>query len=688
MLEHKAMARMRELHPDWIWNRSDTHVVLGVPGSHEAFKTPVEPGNSFSPGPGTYGVSTWVFIHGALHAPEQMPLEKLSWSFLEGHIPVLISSWEADGIEIRSRLFSDGDAAQSDIKNYFAVELHNPGDQPVEFSLFLVIRSFGAAGGLVEKLAWENDALNVNGAPVLYPAEKPTGFGAISYAESQSDISVFLKEGKLPAQCEVTDKSRWASGALEYRIKLAGGQTRKLDFVAHLHANHNKFGWLKAPDKAQSLDSKQAEFVGRWQRDLSIHLDVPDRRFSDAFFAQLAHLSMFTVADEPRISPISYPIWWLRDGAYLVVALDKGGFHQFAEAAVKKVAHRDAFGGFGSEGDGPAEGIWMLSEHYLLTGSLDYLREAYPHIERKAERLIQMIHTEVPIKQHTEFCIPQMMLNPETDLICLAAEDGLIMGRMDLHFPIFWINGHAYLGLRRAALCAAALGLDGSRFDLEAESLQDAMARKAPGLFGKNPRDINSAFWPAGWASRFDPNIQKGFEDFWNSERCPNGTYTREPLWTYFEAGQAHNYLLLGQRDRAWLTVEHFLRTHTAPGLYTYSEGKDDENSALLWQRTRGWDNIKYVTPHGWTAAELFLLLRDCLAREEGDKLIVGSGIPKSWMDQPFGVENMPTYFGNLSFRYEPVRNIVSVQIERAPKGGIVWDFPVPVKGTQVESNT
>jgi len=220
------------------------------------------------------------------------------------------------------------------------------------------------------------------------------------------------------------------------------------------------------------------------------------------------------------------------------------------------------------------------------------------------------------------------------------------------------------------------------RFELEADRLQEALTRKASELFGNDPRDINSAFWPTGWASRIDKNIQSAFEAFWNTERCPNGQYTREPLWTYFEAGQAHNYLLLGLRDRACLTVERFLDTHTAPGLYTYSEGKDDENSALLWQRTRGWDLIQYVTPHGWTAAELFLLLRDSLAREEGDKLIIGSGIPKVWMEKPFAVENMPTHFGKLSFKYEPVGKTVSVQIERPPKGGIEFDFPIPVHCT------
>ncbi|MCC6444843.1 MAG: hypothetical protein IT210_15470 [Armatimonadetes bacterium] len=82
---------MRLRHPDWIWNRSDIHAFVTVPGSHESFKTVVEPGNSFSPGPGTYGVATWVFAEGRFYAPEEMLLEDLEWRFRKGHLPVMES---------------------------------------------------------------------------------------------------------------------------------------------------------------------------------------------------------------------------------------------------------------------------------------------------------------------------------------------------------------------------------------------------------------------------------------------------------------------------------------------------------------------------------------------------------------------------------------------------------------------
>jgi hypothetical protein len=291
----------------------------------------------------------------------------------------------------------------------------------------------------------------------------------------------------------------------------------------------------------------------------------------------------------------------------------------------------------------------------------------------------------VPITATTEIRTPQMMLQPDSDLMCLPADDGMIMGRMDGHFPIMWINAFAYFGLKRAAFCAAELGQDGSRFEREANDLRATLKQRAPELFNKNDRDTNSAFWPTGWASRDDETIQRGFQQFWDEVRCPDGVYTREPMWTYFEAGQAHNYLLLGQPERTWITIEHFLTEQIAPGLYTYSEGNSDENSSLQWQRTRGWDQIRYVTPHGWTAAELFLLLRDCLAREEGDQLIIGSGIPESWLTQAFSVRNLPTYFGKLSFHYDPDGKKLDIELERQPAGGLQVAFPAEVNARAVD---
>lgn len=182
---------------------------------------------------------------------------------------------------------------------------------------------------------------------------------------------------------------------------------------------------------------------------------------------------------------------------------------------------------------------------------------------------------------------------------------------------------------------------------------------------------MNCAFWPSGWATESAALVRERYAAYWDAERCPGGEYRSAPLWTYFEAGHAHNYMFLGEREKAWVSIEHFLSSHIAPGLYTYHEGDGDENSFNLWQRLRGWDRIKYVTPHGWTGAELFHLLRDGLVYEDGDDLVIGAGVPQAWVDggRPFGVSRIPTHFGRVSWTYDPGSGKLTTDCDR-PFGG------------------
>jgi hypothetical protein len=71
MASIETLEKLKE-HPEWIAPRSDVRVFLGEPGAPEATKTTVEPGNVFSPGMLTYGVTWW------LRFPENGHLKKVT----------------------------------------------------------------------------------------------------------------------------------------------------------------------------------------------------------------------------------------------------------------------------------------------------------------------------------------------------------------------------------------------------------------------------------------------------------------------------------------------------------------------------------------------------------------------------------------------------------------------------------
>ena len=615
-LEHPNMEKMRQLHPDWIWNRSDTHIFLSPPEAPEAFKTPVEPGNSFAPGPMSYGVSTWVYADGRLYAPEQMPLEALKWHFLEETVPVLVCEWQAGLLSVRSSLFSTGDVSRLEVKDSLTVQISNPTGQNISASLFIPVRSFGAGGSPLYRMTYTSEVLSLNGKPLVYCQETPAGFGALSYAETKQDISVVLQKGKMPKQQAVEDDSGWASGAFEYAVALAPGASCEIHLMFYLHYQADNLTWLKAPDLPLNIEAAQAGFVENWRQVYPTRLHLPDRRFEEAFYAQLNHMHMATVLSGPRTTPVTYPRWWMRDGAYQIVALDKGGLHDFAERACFQAARKDYFTGFGSEADVPGEFIWLASEHYLLTHSSEFLEAIFPYIREKADMIVRMRHTDKPLIFSTEFITHEHAFRPDTQVCCAPAQDGLVVGRMDFHYPLMFVNGFCFLGLNRAAVCARELGVEqeAARYQSEADSLRQAMLNAAPRLFATNERDTCCALTPHGWAYPDDPLIRQKYQDYWIKKWCPDGVIHHEPLWTYFEVGDAHNRMLLGECEQMWAILNHYLDEHSAPGLYTYSEGDRDENSSLLmWEKCRGWDRAQTTTPAGWTAAELFLLLRDAL---------------------------------------------------------------------------
>jgi len=678
-LNHDGLLPMKERHPDWIWNRSDNHVILGVPESPETFKTVVEPGNSYSPGFRSYGVSVWVWTEGRLWAPETMPLEELHWRYADGYLPVLSCEWQAGSITVRTSLHTEGDVRQRNFRTHLRLELHNRADVATSATAHVVIRSFGASGAPLSQLEFRDRDVLANGRIVMTLGTTPSSAGAVSYSETGQDIGQLLRERRRPAHAQVDDPSAWASGSADYDVDLSARGSLHVDATSFVHANSEHLDWLHREPGLPLIPPDLKQFEASWRDRLPLRLELPDPRFAEALQAQATYLAMSTVGVEPRISPVSYPLWWLRDGAFAIVAMELAGLSEWADRAVRSVAHSAPFGGFGAESDGPGQLIWIMTEHHRITGDDCFLADVFPHIRRNADLIVRMRHAREPIFGHTTIRTPQMMLDPSADLMCRPAADGMIQGRMDGHFPRFWVNGWSWFGLRRAIEAGRQLGVDVAEWERQAEDLLGRIRSLMPDHFGENDRDVTGSVWPTGYADPADPIVRRVFDRFWHDVRFAGGTHRPEPEWTYFEACQAHNYVLLGQRDRAWVSIEHFLTRSPAPGLYTQHEGIGDENSSLQWQRSRGWDSIPHVTPHGWTSAALLLLLRDCLLTETRDgALVIGSGIPASWMAHDFAFDGMPSHFGAVSARWSAATNTLSVATSRPVPGGIRSALPLP----------
>jgi hypothetical protein len=74
---------------------------------------------------------------------------------------------------------------------------------------------------------------------------------------------------------------------------------------------------------------------------------------------------------------------------------------------------------------------------------------------------------------------------------------------------------------------------------------------------------------------------------------------------------------------------------------------------------------------HGWAAAEWALMMRTCFVREEGERLIVGSGLFAEWFDHDEELVFGPTLtpWGNVTVRVKEPASAPAVSIEGQWRG-------------------
>jgi hypothetical protein len=619
------------------WPRGRGHVVLAVPGSLEAQKAYHEPGGSFSPEFRSFGVSLWITdrLGAILETSDSIPMsqirQRMVWSdgavvpSIRTETSEYVANWSLGPAAGASRL------------------LLNP-KLGTGHKLMLAIRSVGPAGAAIESLLWTGGELVVNGRYKLRLSPSPT--------------SVYVGPEGVPG---------WTTAS-------AGSSTE-------CHAQN---GWcfarLELPAKGDAIlhivdafPRRVPQLTASGTRS-TLEIELPDSRFRDSLDAQVAHLMMGTVDNQTRPGePNQYPLAWLRDGAFQVVALARAGRIDTARELARYFTDKDFFGGFGAEGDAPGLSLWAMEEVAARVNSRDYDRLLWPHVCRKAEFILGMQSTKEPIQRiFADPLVPVHRAEADVYQVAEPASDGLIRGRMDLHYPAMYVTAVSYNGLLMAAEFADRLKApdQARRWRAAAEQLKQAWnAAYLPGE--QEERTWMSGLWPT-WIAADRPGYLRGLDAQWNSNwDAASGGFRQPPLWTYFTFSFAHQYLLLDRPERTWQTLEWFWDHQPSPGLYSWWEGNGEENTFHEWEYVRGWVDPPYVTPHYWAAAECLLLQMDMLTYVDespgGAAIVVGAGIPASWTSRPMRVNGMLTKLGRVDWTWDGKAMLVKVQGKRLP---------------------
>lgn len=673
LTQREQVQQAMRLRPDEIWPRGVGHVVLAQPGSPLQAKAYHEPGASFSPAPGSFGLSVRVTdADGKLVAAgETIPLDKIQQQWAPADGPA--------AIELKTRTpYYAATWRQTDAG--WQLRLH--GQVAAGQRLWLVLRSVGPAGGPVRHLQWDGRQLQVNDRWRVTP-ERVLAQPVIG---NETAGGVKLAAAGTPPQ---EDPRGWLYAAMEVPADGEVGVT--------VAAN--------APPSAASpfAPASGATAGGMPPPRAWLLPQTPDSAFDQALFAQQAHLLQGLTDNETRPGePVNYDFEWSRDGAFIVVALARSGHLDAAATLLKRYATEDFFGGFGAEADAPGLALWAMDQVAGAREDAALRRELWPHVLRKARFIASCIKaTEPVLAEASGRVLAKARGDIESRRPCLAAREGLIMGRMDNQYPLPYVNAVSYMGLKIAARWASTqsdtqaerefaslaqgLGDAWKRFYLKPRRdrffeaakripagipsiLKDQRAgsKQQLGLFKgwvTSPDDARTyivGLWPS-WVAAHDAQLASAYgqvlEGRWQRDRTADGGFRIAPSSTYFDVAEAHQWLLGGKPERAWVTLNWFLKHSRSPGLYTWWEGSEEENSSALWENARGWVTPDGVSPHYWTAAEFALLQLDMLAYVDESSvqrpLVIGAGVPAKWLEREIRSGRLYTARGPVSWTWK-----------------------------------
>lgn len=629
------MTIQKYFRPNDPWPRGKGHVILAYPGTEALAKAYHEPGASFSPAVGSYGVSFWVVDQNKniVATSDNIPMSDLAQSFEFSNkdgIP---------GIKTVSPYYQA--VWMSTSLGNWELQLTNTSNH----ELAVLFRGVGPAAGRVKNLSFEHGELRINKDWAI--RIDPQMGQAILGDERNPDWKKSIQ-----AINEFSSEHGWGFAKF------------------YLPANSKISLALSSASLSESPEHSY-EFS-----DSVFHFSLPDKTFEDSLRAQIAHLQMGIVGLQTRpADPISFPQTRQQEGAYITAALAQAGNLQTAKTLALYLAENDFPGTEGPEADMPGLTLWALNEVSSRAADADFNQKIFPHIKRKVA-IIETMRTS----DHDTYAPIQGNLIHELSnqsyltlaLLSQTGKKGLVKGKVAGELRTLYASGISYRGL----LSAAALAQRTNHLD-EANSWRESAEK----LFNASKKEIEEAFksdswifstgiWPTQIVVPYIELYKDKLEERWKNTRRSDGGFQYELDSSHFAIAEAHQFLMINRDDLLWQTLNWFWNHQSSPGLYTWGKKIGLTEDYFNWETVRGWDKPKEVTPDYGAAAQMLLLQMDMLAYLEQSQgspvIIIGAGLKKSWLDQPMSVKQLSLPYRTVDWEWDGKIMRVTIQGEPA----------------------
>nr|MBF0220930.1 hypothetical protein [Desulfobulbaceae bacterium] len=373
------------------------------------------------------------------------------------------------------------------------------------------------------------------------------------------------------------------------------------------------------------------------------NLACPEPLYQFLYDAAITSLILHS-PDDVYPGPFTYKRFWFRDAAFIIYALLCVGLTKRAERALARFPERQTAPGYfrSQEGEWDSNGqvLWILQRFFALTG-----RSLSPEWRAPLLRGARWI---IRKRLDADLDAPHAGLLPAG----FSAEH---LGPNDYYY---WDDFWGIAGLRAAAAMFQeqdpAQSKDFAKVaDAFAVAVDQSLAGCAkrlerPGMPASPYRRLDAGAigslalgYPAQLCAPDDPRLLDTV-DFLLKRCFVKGAFYQDMI---------HSGL------NAYLTL-HIAQVLLRAGDPRHLDLMDAV--AALASSTGQWPEA--IHPHTgggcmgdghhvWAAAEWALMIRNCFVREEGDRLILGAGIPPRWLEQDASIRfgPAPTSFGAVS---------------------------------------
>jgi hypothetical protein len=624
-------------------------------------------------------------------------------TLFEGYLPIPTIAWRHRDVAFQATAFATGSAERSQLIASYAVK--NLSEHPQTVTLVLAVRPFqvnppsqflNTPGGVspIRELAWDGEAVAVNGKRRIFPVVQPDAFGAASF--DAGPLPEMLAARAWGDVSNVRDAFGYASGALVYRLHLPphGGATTGL--LMPLFSGPALPADLAGLSPEEWVQRERDSVAALWRTKLNrVSFRVPPaaQPLIDTLRTALAHVLINR--DGPALQPGSraYERSWIRDGALTSEALLRLGHEDVARDFLRWYAHYQFVNGKvpccvdarGAdpvpEHDSHGEFIFLVSELYRYTHDRSLLEAMWPHVEAAAgylETLRQAERTNAnlaPARRAFYGLLPASI-----------SHEGYAAKPMHSYWDDFW----ALKGYKEAVMIATVLGHQEASDRLARqrdEFRQDVYASLAasttahgisylPGAAELGDFDATSttiALAPVGEQAHLPQDLLRStFERYWQAFAARREGETPWDDYTPYELRTVGTFVRLGWRQRAQELLDFFFADQRPPGWNQWAEVVGRE---LRQPRFVG------DMPHGWVASDFIRSALDLFAYErEADRaLVLAAGLPRQWLEgEGVAVENLRTPYGRLSYSLHSQgrRLLLKVAAGVQPPGGLVFVWP------------